>query len=78
MSLVRMLTFAVVATIGLPSMAQEKLFSGPQPGEKLTGFKVRGFFEPHAGKELDFVQQAENKPIVLVFIHDANGGSVSP
>jgi hypothetical protein len=66
-----MLTFALVSTIGLPSMAQEKLFSGPQPGEKLTGFKVRGFFEPHAGKELDFVQQAEKWA-------KQYGGSVSP
>ena len=56
--------------------ADEPLFSGPQAGEKLTNFKVRGFFEPNAGKELDFVKQAAGKPIVLVFIHDANRPSL--
>ncbi len=63
MYLIRVLTIALAAMIGSHAMAQEKLFSGPQPGEKLAGFKVRGFFEPLAGKELDFVQQAGKKPI---------------
>src|SRR5262245_56600929 len=52
--------------------AQEKIFSGPQVGEKLPPFKVRGFFDADAGKELDFVSKAAGKPIVLVFIHDVN------
>jgi hypothetical protein len=56
------------------AVAQE--FSGPQPGEKLTGFKVRGFFKPFAGQELDFVERAQGKPICLVFIHDANRQSL--
>src|SRR5262249_10899783 len=50
---------------------------GPQPGEKLPPFKVRGFFDNDAGKELDFVTHAAGKPIVLVFIHDVNRMSLS-
>jgi hypothetical protein len=56
--------------------ADEPIFSGPQVGEKLASFKVRGFFEPNNGKELDFVKQAAGKPIILIFIHDANRPSL--
>lgn len=52
----------------LQGYAQEKIFSGPQPGEKLPTFKVRGHWGDDAGKELDFVKQAAGKPIVLIFI----------
>lgn len=57
--------------------ADEPIFSGPQVGEKLPAFKVRGVFDEEAGKELDFVSQAGEKPIVLVFVHDVNRQSVS-
>lgn len=57
--------------------ADEKLFSGPQPGEKLPSFKVRGVFDDDAGKDLDFVKKAAGKPIVLVFVHDVNRPSVA-
>jgi hypothetical protein len=66
----------------IPAGAQEKdkkekdkkdpVFSGPQVGEKLPAFKVKGVFGDAAGKDLDFVKQADGKPIVLVFVHDFN------
>jgi hypothetical protein len=56
--------------------ADDPVFSGPQVGEKLTAFKVRGAFEPDAGKDLDFVSAAKGKPIVLVFVHEANRPSI--
>lgn len=56
--------------------ADDPVFSGPQVGEKLTAFKVRGVFEPDAGKDLDFVTAAKGKPLVLVFVHDANRPSI--
>ena len=56
--------------------ADDKVFSGPQVGEKLPPFKVRGVFDDDAGKELDFVKQADGKPIVLVFVHDVNRPSI--
>jgi hypothetical protein len=56
--------------------ADDPLFSGPQPGEKLAPFKVRGVFDPDSGRELDFVTQADGKPIVLIFVHDVNRLSI--
>lgn len=55
----------------------EAIFSGPQVGEKLVPFKVRGVFDDEAGKELDFVTQADGKPILLIFVHDVNRLSIS-
>lgn len=64
--------FMFLIALGLaPLNAEDRVFSGPQAGEKLPEFKVRGVFDA-AGKELDFVKQAAGKPIVLVFIHDMN------
>jgi hypothetical protein len=54
---------------------KEELFSGPQVGEKMPSFKVRGVLG-NEGKELDFVTQADGKPIVLVFVHDVNRPSI--
>src|SRR5688572_29609439 len=54
---------------------KEELFSGPQVGEKLPSFKVRGVLGDE-GKELDFMKQADGKPIVLVFVHDVNRPSI--
>lgn len=53
-------------------VAQDPVFSGPQVGEKLGSFKVKGVFDDAAGKELDFVAAAEGKPIVLIFVHEVN------
>jgi hypothetical protein len=57
--------------------AADPVFSGPQVDEKLTPFKVRGVFDADAGKELDFVTAAGDKPIVLIFVHDVNRQSIS-
>lgn len=57
--------------------ADEPVFSGPQVDEKLTAFKVRGVFDEVAGKELDFVTAAGDKPLVLIFVHDVNRQSIS-
>lgn len=56
--------------------AEEKLFSGPQVGEKLKPFKVKGVFDDAAGKDLDFVTKADGKPILLLFVHEANRPSI--
>jgi hypothetical protein len=48
----------------------EKLFSGPQAGEKLPGFKVVGVYDDQEGKEMDFVKQAGGKPVLLIFVHE--------
>jgi hypothetical protein len=70
--------FALLAVLLLASLvvADDKVFSGPQVGEKLPAFKVRGVYDD-AGKELDFVTKAKGKPIILVFVHDFNRPSAS-
>lgn len=55
----------------------QKIFSGPQLGETLPAFKVRGVFDPDAGKDMDFVTAAAGKPIVLIFIHEVNRQSIA-
>lgn len=70
------ISMVVFVLASLECRAQEKLFSGPQVGEKLPTFRVRGVFGPNAGAELDFVKQAAGEPIVLVFIHDVNRPSL--
>lgn len=62
---------------GLLAAADEPLFSGPQPGERLPAFVARGVFDEAAGKEVDFVALADQRPIVLIFVHDVNRQSVS-
>lgn len=59
------------------SHAQETVFSGPQVGEPLAPFSVIGAFDEAEGKELDFVREAKDKPIVLIFVHDLNRLSIS-
>jgi hypothetical protein len=73
--------FALIAAWALCFMAtsygQEALFSGPQVGESLKPFTVRGVLDADAGKDLDFITLADAKPIVLIFVHDVNRQSIS-
>jgi hypothetical protein len=57
--------------------AHEPVFSGPQVGEGLPTFRVRGVFGSDAGKEIDFVAKAKGAPIVLIFVHDLNRPSIA-
>ncbi len=65
------LAAAVVAT------TEDPVFSGPQAGEKLPPFTMKGVFDQSAGKPIDLVTQARGKPILLVFVHEANRPSVA-
>ncbi|HKB40321.1 MAG TPA: hypothetical protein VKD72_28075 [Gemmataceae bacterium] len=56
---------------------EEKVFSGPQVGEKLTGFKVVGVFDNREGKETDFVKEASGKPLLLIFVHEVTRPSAA-
>lgn len=73
------MSFIVLGLAGFSnaSGADDPIFSGPQVGEKLTPFKVKGVFDPHAGKDIDFIEMAKEKPVVLVFVHDLNRQSLS-
>ncbi|MBU6175477.1 MAG: hypothetical protein KGQ60_16840 [Planctomycetes bacterium] len=57
--------------------SQEAIFSGPQVGEALPSFEVLGVLDDSAGKKINFVENAGDRPIVLVFVHDVNRQSIS-
>ncbi len=57
--------------------SEDKVFSGPQVGEKLSSFKALGVFDDQAGKELDLVKEADGKPLVVVFVHEFNRPSLA-
>ncbi|MEC7565733.1 MAG: hypothetical protein VX738_08620 [Planctomycetota bacterium] len=46
-----------------------KVFSGPQPGEPLAAFDVQYAFGEEAGKTMDPLKAAGEKPILLIFVH---------
>jgi hypothetical protein len=49
--------------------ADDPVFSGPQPGEKLPKLEVVGVYDDAAGQPLDFVAQAKDGPLLLIFMH---------
>src|SRR5207249_4181902 len=51
-------------------VADESVFSGPQPGEKLPSFKAVGVYDDQEGKERDFIKAAGDKPTLLIFVHE--------
>lgn len=51
--------------------------SGPQVGDALPGFKMRGVFDDEAGKQIDVVADAAGKPVVLFFLHERTRPSVA-
>jgi beta-lactamase regulating signal transducer with metallopeptidase domain len=50
---------------------ENRLFSGPQTGEKLPPLKVTGITGEFAGKPLDIIAETGKKPLVL-FLQDTN------
>ncbi len=67
----------LLLTVAGIARADEPVFSGPQPGERLVGFEVQGVFDDQAGKRFDLVKQAGGKPIVLVFVHKVTRPSIA-
>lgn len=66
------LTFLAVAfACTSAARADEPVFSGPQPGEKLSPFKVLDFSGPDAGKEVELLGRLKGAPTLLIFVHEA-------
>lgn len=57
---------------GVVFSAEESVFSGPQPGEKLPPLPVVMAYGSQKGKQVDFVAAAGRKPSLLVFVRGAN------
>lgn len=60
----------LVGTLAATSAAPaDKVFSGPQPGEKTTAFKALELRGATAGQERDLIAQHQGVPTALVFVH---------
>ncbi len=76
-SLVAAIVFLVLsAALTCASAEDEPVFSGPQVGEKLPGFEVRGVLGDVEGKNIDLVKQADGKPLAIIFVHEVTRPSI--
>ena len=64
-----LVALTIVIAMATTGSAADPVFSGPQVGEKLVPFKVKGVLGDLKEKELDFVTDADGKPIVILFVH---------
>lgn len=55
--------------MSLPLCAADAVFSGPQPGEKTTGFKVATILGSDGQTERDPIAESKGGPIAIVFLH---------
>jgi hypothetical protein len=63
-----MLSALVLGTM-LQSHGADKVFSGPQPGERTSGFKVAPIDGAAPQSERDPIAENQGKPVTLVFLH---------
>ncbi len=63
------LFFVLSILAGAGLLAADPIFSGPQPGEKTTGFKVIGIGGEADAKERDPIEENAGAPTALVFVH---------
>ncbi len=66
-----------LACLSAIANSQERLFSGPQVGEDIADFVVRGVFDDQAGKERHVIKDANGKAHLVIFVHDVNRQSIS-
>jgi len=66
------LCFAVVlALLVQPAVADDdQVFSGPQVGEKLVPFTMKGVVGEQAQQDTDLISQADGGPVVIVFFRE--------
>lgn len=62
--------FALLIAASVAAADDAKVFSGPQPGEKLTDFNVRFVYGPNAGKPARWAGARKDTPGLLVFVHE--------
>lgn len=67
---------AILLCVAAAGVALAKDVSGPQVGEAVTPFTIRGILDDEAGKDIDLVKNADGKPLVIVFLHERTRPSV--
>jgi hypothetical protein len=60
---------ALLICLAAKCSGAEPVFSGPQPGEPITPFRVLEVSGPSPGGERDPVTEANGEPVALVFLH---------
>lgn len=60
----------------LAAVGHAKEISGPQVGDMLPNFTIRGVLDDEAGKSIDLVKDAAGRPLVLYFLHERTRPSV--
>ena len=60
---------ALLLSVSVTGFAQKSPFSGPQPGERIEPFKVLVVNGPEAGKEVDYLSDYGDAPVLLIFLH---------
>jgi hypothetical protein len=68
--MLRAVLLTVSLTLSLAVRADDPVFSGPQPGEKLTPFKVQNVLGASAGKEIEVLGEIKGGPCLLIFVHE--------
>jgi hypothetical protein len=68
---------ACLACVADWALADEPIYSGPQPGEALPALPVVGVFDERAGKEWDVVEECAGRPTLLIFVHQLTRPSAS-
>jgi hypothetical protein len=65
------MTAVILCAAGAPAQekAKEKVFSGPQVGEKITEFKVIDVIGDAKGREWAVLDRFQGKPLTIVFVH---------
>ena len=60
---------SILLSVSATGFAQKSPFSGPQPGERIEPFKVLVVNGPEAGKEVDYLSDYGDSPVLLIFLH---------
>jgi len=63
------LLIPLLTAASLLAADKEKVFSGPQKGEKTTPFEVRSLTAKGPGEKRDPIKAAADRPVALVFLH---------
>ncbi len=63
------LIIPLLTAASLLAAEKEKVFSGPQKGEKATPFEVRSLTVKGPGEKRDPIKAAAGRPMMLVFLH---------
>lgn len=73
----RALVILMWAIVVLPTGLRGADLSGPQVGDKLAPFAMRGVLDDEAGKHIDLVKDAGGKPLLIYFLHERSRQSVT-